>query len=68
MVKSMPIFKHYNESAEEEVAGDVVSTQTGENPPKQNNVDVLAGISDKEKERLKQELLDEMLNGKKGDK
>lgn len=65
----LDIFKHYNEQEEEEAkAADVVSTQTGDNPPKESNEDVLAGISDKEKERLKQELLDEMLNGKKGDK
>ena len=65
----LDIFRHYNESEEESAAGDVVSTQNGEsNLPQSNNEDVLAGISEKEKERLKQELLDEMLNGKKGDK
>ena len=65
----LDIFRHYNESEEESAAGDVVSTQNGESDlPQSNNEDVLAGISEKEKERLKQELLDEMLNGKKGDK
>lgn len=63
----LDIFKHYNEP-DEEVSGDVVSTQDGEGSAPPQDGDVLAGISEKEKERLKQELLDEMLNGKKGDK
>ena len=63
----LDIFKHYNEP-DEEVSGDVVSTQDGEGSASPQDGDVLAGISEKEKERLKQELLDEMLNGKKGDK
>ena len=63
----LDIFKAYNGDDEDddkvvaEVDGNASSVPPGENG------DVLGGLSDADRERLKQELLDEMLNKKKGE-
>ena len=67
----LDIFKHYKDpDEEEEVAKDVVSVQDGASSTIEpsDKKDVLAGMSEEDKERLKREMLDEMLNGKKGGK
>ena len=61
----LEIFKYYKDP-EEEGEKDVVSTQDGTGASSGNAA--LEGLSQEDIERLKKEMLDEMLNGKKGDK
>ena len=65
----LDIFRAYQGDDEEENNDKVVAEVDGKasTVPSGENGDVLGGLSDKDKERLKQELLDEMLNKKKGD-
>ena len=67
----LDIFKYYKDpEEEEEKAKDVVSVQDGASSTIEpsDKKDVLAGMSEEDKERLKKEMLEEMLNGKKGGK